>query len=70
MEAVVVVAVAGLDEDGAVGEALGVHLAPHVVQVHSWTRGVQCSSSHDGQWQMLIFYNFRCYALKIDLSMY
>ena len=36
----VVVAVAGLDEDGAVGQTLGVHLAPHIVQVHAWTRGV------------------------------
>ena len=40
VEAVVVVAVAGLDEDGAVGQTLGVHLAPHIVQVHAWTQGV------------------------------
>ena len=37
VEAVVVVAVAALDEDAGVAEALGVHLSPDVVQVHTWS---------------------------------
>ena len=36
VEAVVVVAVAGLDEDGGVGETLGVHLASDVVEVDTF----------------------------------
>lgn len=35
VEAVVVVAVAALHEDAAVAQALGVHLASYVVQVHT-----------------------------------
>ncbi|KAG9351786.1 hypothetical protein JZ751_023037 [Albula glossodonta] len=35
VEAMLVVAVSALDEDAAVTQALGVHLSPHVVQVHT-----------------------------------
>jgi hypothetical protein len=37
MEAVVVVAVAGLHKDGRVGEALRIHLTTNIVQVHPLT---------------------------------
>ena len=39
VEPVVVVAVAALDEDAGVAEALCVHLAADVVQVHAWSGG-------------------------------
>lgn len=37
MEAVVIVAVAGLHKYGGIGQALGIHLAGHVVQMHAFT---------------------------------
>lgn len=41
MEAVVVVAVAALHEDAAVAQALGVHLASYVIQVHACQENIQ-----------------------------
>lgn len=37
MEAVMIVAVAGLHKYGGIGQALGIHLAGHVVQMHAFT---------------------------------